>query len=76
MCLCCVFVPKCSVRVRLEVDVRKRAYVQVGSFIQGSDPGPHSGSLLASGRAHRRYFTGLRLAQGRVRALVRQHILQ
>ena len=53
-------------RVCLEVDVRERAYVQVGPLIQGRAPGPFSDFLLASGEAQRRqrYFTFLRLAQG------------
>ena len=76
LCLCCVIVLKCSVRVCLEVDVRERAYVQVGPLIQGRTPGPFSDSLLASGEAHRRYSTCLRLAQGRGSARVRQRIFK
>ena len=72
--LCCVFVLKCSVRVCLEVDVRERVYVQVGPLTQGRAPGPFSDSLLASGEAQRCYSTGLRLAQGRGCARVRQRM--
>ena len=70
--LCCVFVLKCSVLVCLEVDVR--AYVQVGPLIQGRAPGPFSDLLLASGEAQRCYSTGLRLAQRRGCARVRQRM--
>ena len=76
LCLCCVFVLKCSVRVCLEVDVRERAYVQVGPLIQGRAPGPFSDLLLASGEAQRCYSTGLRLAQGRGCARVRQRMFK
>ena len=71
-----MFVLKCSVLVCLEVDVREHAYVQVGPLIQGRAPAPFSGSLLTSGEAHRRCCSGLRLAQGRGCARVRQRMLQ
>ena len=61
-------------RVCLEVDVRKRAYVQVGPLIQERAPGPFSDLLLASGEAQRCYSTGLRLAEGKGCARVRQRM--